>query len=329
MPVALGWTCSAEIEKRKPVEFLYQRWCHMANHLGNESGASAVAKGHALFPALDKNQRLSERVFLNLPVRLSGVGKQGADFLEEGQTVDISRQGAAVMVGGELSIGQAVKIQRVGVGKEAMARVVGRIPGGSGGNLFGLVLLDPEVNLWDISFPSLADAETAVLRALLRCIACGQLAVSYLSEFETDLFLHHHCISRICLDCGGWTTWTRPYHQTSPKAETPDEQHGLHPASRHLLAPGTQNQRSHERVQVEAVGCIRHPTLGNEVVLVRNLARGGLSFFSASNYPEGSQVEMAVPYTSRAPNIYTPARIVSSRKGAGKGLIEYGAAYLL
>src|SRR2546430_10811688 len=98
---------SAEIKKR--VEFSHRRWCHMANHLGNESGASAVAKGHALFPALDKNQRLSERVFLNLPVRLSGVGKQGADFLEEGQTVDISRQGAAVMVGGELSIGQAVK----------------------------------------------------------------------------------------------------------------------------------------------------------------------------------------------------------------------------
>jgi hypothetical protein len=106
----------------------------MANHLGSESGASAVAavaKGHALFPALDKNQRLSERVFLNLPVRLSSAG--GADFLEEAQTVDISRHGAAVMVEGELSIGQAVKIQRVGAGKEAMARVVGRIPGGSGG----------------------------------------------------------------------------------------------------------------------------------------------------------------------------------------------------
>ena len=299
----------------------------MANHLGNESGASTGAKVHASFPALDKNQRLSERVFLTLPVRLSGAGKQGADFLEEGQTVDISRYGAAVMVEGELSIGQAVKIQRVGVGKEAMARVVGRIPGGSGGNLFGLVLLDPEVNLWDISFPSVADAETAVLRALLRCIACGRLAVSYLSEFEADLFLHHHCVSRICRHCGGWTTWTRPYSHTSPEPGVPDE--SLHPASRHLLAPGAQNQRQHDRVRVEAVGCVRHRTLGNEVVLVRDLARGGLSFYSVNDYPEGSHVEMAVPYTSKAPNIYAPARIVGSRKGADKGLIEYGAAYLL
>jgi hypothetical protein len=64
-------------------------------------------------------------------------------------------------------------------------------------------------------------------------------------------------------------------------------------------------------------------------VLVRDLARGGLSFYSASNYVEGSHVEIAVPYTSRAPNVYAPARIVSTRKGADKGLIEYGAAYLL
>src|SRR2546429_7084146 len=75
---------SAEIKKR--VEFSHRRWCHKANHLGNESGASAVSKGHAIFPSLDKNQRLNQRGFLNLPVRLPGVGKQDARFPEEGPT---------------------------------------------------------------------------------------------------------------------------------------------------------------------------------------------------------------------------------------------------
>jgi hypothetical protein len=97
--------------------------------------------------------------------------------------------------------------------------------------------------------------------------------------------------------------------------------------SKQLLASGKQNLRSHDRIQVEAVGCVRHATLGNEVVLVRDLARGGLSFYSANHYPEGTRMEMAVPYASRAPNIYSLARIVSSRKGA-RGLIEYGVAYL-
>jgi hypothetical protein len=96
------------------------------------------------------------------------------------------------------------------------------------------------------------------------------------------------------------------------------------------VTPGTQNRRSHGRIQVEAVGCVRHPVRGNEVVVVRELARGGLSFYSATKYPEGSRVEIAVPYSSKAPNIYSPARIVSSRNGTGEGLLEfeYGAVYL-
>jgi len=229
----------------------------------------------------------------------------------------------------ELFAGQVVKIQRVGVDKEAMARVVGHVTGRSGGHLFGLTLLDSATNLWDVAFPAMADVEKAVLRALLSCIACGRLEVSYLSEFEAELFLHHHCICRICAYCGGWTTWTRPQGNNSPDFNGLDEPNSLHPRPRQLLAPGTQNQRSHDRVQVETVGCVRHPTMGNEVVLVKNLARGGLSFYSASNYVAGAHIEMAVPYTSRAPNIYAPARIVSSRKATAKSLNEYGVAYVM
>jgi hypothetical protein len=50
---------------------------------------------------------------------------------------------------------------------------------------------------------------------------------------------------------------------------------------------------------------------------------GAVSSCSTTKYPEESRVEIAVPYTCKAPNIYTPARIVSSRKGAGKGGLEY------
>ena len=64
-------------------------------------------------------------------------------------------------------------------------------------------------------------------------------------------------------------------------------------------------------------------------MLVGNLARGGLNFRSTSSYAEGSSVEMAIPYTSRAPNIYVPARIVSHTKGEDKSFIEYGVSYIL
>jgi hypothetical protein len=300
----------------------------MANHLSNESFKGIIGAGHATFPAVDKNQRESDRVFLSLHIRVTGVAEHGKDMWEEGRTVDVSRRGAAIMVDLELYAGQNIKIQRVGVGKVAMARVVGRIVGRSEAHVFGVALLDPVPNLWDIAFPDAPDLEKAVLRALLRCIACGRLEVTYLSEFETDLFLRHHCISRMCTSCGGWTIWTRPFGHTSTDPHIPVELDNELQGLQQHLASGKQNLRSHDRIRVEAVGCVRHSTLGNEVVLVRDLARGGLSFYSANYYPEGSCMEMAVPYASRAPNIYSRAKIVSSRKGAEKGLIEYGVAYL-
>jgi hypothetical protein len=301
----------------------------MATYPSNESSKDAIGAGPTSLPAVGKNLRESDRVFLSLHIRVTSIAEHVKDLWEEGRTVDVSRRGAAIMVDLELYAGQSIKIQRAGVGgKEAMARVVGPIVGRSAGHMFGVVLLDPAANLWDIAFPAAPDLEKAVLRALLRCIACSRLEVTYLSEFETDLFLRHHCISRTCASCGGWTTWTRPFGHTSTDPHVPVELDSEFQGSQQFLASGKQNLRSHDRIRLEAVGCVRHSTLGNEVVLVRDLARGGLSFYSANHYPEGSRMEMAVPYASRAPNIYSPARIVSSRKGAQKGLIEYGVAYL-
>jgi len=274
---------------------------------------------HALSPAPETNHRQSDRVFLTIPIRVSCIRGRSEVFVEEGQTIDISRHGATIKVDRELFAGEIVKVHRLdGAGKEVMARVVGRVARGSEGHVFGLTILDLAVaNPWGIVFPAVADMDNAVLRALLRCVSCERIEVTYLNEFETDLLLCHHYISRPCEQCGGWTTWNRPHDHLPAGPVT-------------AAAPGTQNRRSHGRIHVEAVGCVRHPALGSEVVVVRELARGGLSFFSATKYPDGSRVEIAVPYSSKAPNIYSPARIVGSRNGAGKESLgyEYGVAYL-
>jgi PilZ domain len=272
-----------------------------------------------LRPASKSNHRQSDRVFLTLPIRVFGSRGRGKEFVAEGQTIDISRQGAAVRVERELFAGEIIKVQRLdGVGKEVMARVVGRVARGPEGQVFGLTILDPAlVNPFGIVFPPLSQMDKAVLRALLRCVACDRTEVTYLDECDADLLLCHHYICRLCEQCGGWTTWNRPHDHPSAGPFT-------------TATPGTQNRRSHGRIHVEAVGCVRHAALGSEVVVVRELARGGLSFFSTTKYPEGSRVEIAVPYSSRAPNIYSPARIVGSRNAAGKGSLEYeyGVAYL-
>ncbi len=296
----------------------------MTRHSGNAAKVKPTQTS-----AQVRNPRQSERVLLTLPIHISGLGEYGKEFVVEGHTVDVSRQGATIMVDRLLPLGQNIKIQRIGVSKEAIARIVGQIIRGTEGLLYGIAFVDPDVNLWDISFPAVCEVDKAVLRTLLRCVACGQLEVSYLNEFEADLFLYHRSIARICGRCGGWTTWTLPYGQISAEPHSPVETDSQRQRSSYVLALGTRNQRSHDRIPVDAIGSVRHPTLGTEVVLVGNLARGGLSFYSTSTYPDGSSIEMAVPYTSKTPNIYVSARIVSSRKGGDKGFIEYGVSYTL
>ena len=254
---------------------------------------------------------------MNLRVRISATVNRGEVLLGEGQTIDVSHDGAAIMVDGELRVGQTVKIRRVGVNKEALARVVGSYyyshtkDPGSGARVFGVVLADNRVNFWDIFFPAAAELGKAVLRALL---------VAYLNEFESDLFLNHHSVARLCGQCGGWTTWIRPYGQVPVNPDGAAE--SAVPDS------ATQSNRSHERLRTETVGCIRNSALANDVVLVSDLGRGGLSFFSTNVYPEGACLEMAIPYSSKAPNVFSLVRIVDARKGKESNLTEYRAAYL-
>jgi PilZ domain len=261
---------------------------------------------------------------VTLRIRVSAPTERGEEFLTEGRTVDVSHDGAAIIVDRDLRVGQTVKIHRVGVPKEAEARVVG--PHGedrSGARVFGIALTETNSNLWDIVFPPAAEPGKAVLRALLRCVACGRLEVCYLNEFESDLFLNHHSVARLCGQCGGWTTWTRPYAGVPASSE---DYEACNPSE---SAPASQNHRLHERLRTEAVGCIRDAARGNEVVLVSSLARGGLSFLSSNEFPEGAAIEMAIPYTSKAPNIYSLVRVVGARKGRHGHLTEYRAAYMV
>lgn len=85
---------------------------------------------------------------------------------------------------------------------------------------------------------------------------------------------------------------------------------------------------SDQRSRAETVGCIRNLSLGNEVVLVSGLAREGVNFFSSNHNPEGASIEMAIPYTSKAPNVFSLVRIVGARKEKKGSLTESRAAYL-
>ncbi|HYL63527.1 MAG TPA: PilZ domain-containing protein [Candidatus Methylomirabilis sp.] len=88
------------------------------------------------------------------------------------------------------------------------------------------------------------------------------------------------------------------------------------------------NRRRHVRVKVNFRACVRHPAYGDEVVECENVSKGGVCFQSHRQYSVGSSVEIAAPYASGEPALFSPAKIVRADPIPGGQVFRYGAAYL-
>jgi hypothetical protein len=278
------------------------------------------------FPAA-KNVRRSERILISLPISVSGKVEKTQRFFKEGRTLGVSRYGATIAVDLDFRAGQNLIIQCADANEQAEAQVVEKIKDQPQGHVYGIKLLEPADTLWGITFPPFVESQKAVVRVLLRCITCRQLEVAYLNDFDTKGFVAHCSLARFCFKCSNWTTWNRPYGEmlTAPSFPLRPESQGQNSGA--VLEPDDHDKRSHERIRLDAIGCIRHPPLGDEIVLVVDLAPGGVRFCSANKYAEGAHVELATPYSSKAPNIFAPARIVSYKKCPENTHTEYGLAY--
>jgi hypothetical protein len=291
-------------------------------------GGVSSEKERQTFPVA-KNPRRSERILISLTIFVSGKVEKTQKFFKEGSTLSVSRYGATIAVALDFRAGQNIIIQCVNGNEQAEAEVVDRIKDQPQSHVYVIKLLEPADTLWGITFPPFVESQKAVVRVLLRCITCRQLEVAYLNDFDTKGFVAHCSLARFCFKCRNWTTWSRPYGEmlTAPSSLSRSDSQGQNSGA--VLELDDHDKRSHGRVRLEAVGCIRHPPLGDEIVLVMDLAPGGVRFCSANKYAEGSHVELATPYSSKAPNIFAPARIVSYKKCVENALTEYGLAYIV
>ncbi len=261
--------------------------------------------------------RRSDRVSVRVPIEVVGQDIEGEPFVQLTRTLVISRYGACVPLAQRLAAKQELVIRRVGVKtKRAEVRVVKQISGQPPEYVYGVMLLDSSVNLWDIEFPPLAESEKAVARTLLECGYCQSGEVTYLDETEFKAFVANQSIARYCKACGASSPWKQACCEAPSKPELPA-----------TSRPRTEDRRKEVRARVSLTACIRQPDLDEEVVVCENLSHGGLGFRSKNRYAEGSRIEVAVPYSPRAANIFVPAWIVHSQELARGDFFRHGAAY--
>jgi len=267
--------------------------------------------------------RQSDRVSLQMQVDASWTDSSGFTRKQSAQTLLVSRNGGVIRLPDKLFPNQELTLRRKLEGdnsKTVRARIVAEIDKEPEGFIYALAILDPRVDFWDIEFPAPHKAEEAFARLLMECSFCQRREVVYLNELEVKSFEIRKCVARLCQHCDSPSIWIEAQSESSA-----DEGGTL---LRNLEEERVVPRRNRTRVKARVLACIRRRGFQEEVAVCEDLSKGGISFRSRNHYPEGTRLEVAVPYTPGAGAIFVPIRIVFSQPIKHAGLFRHGAAYL-
>ena len=257
-----------------------------------------------------------------MPVEASWFTSGGVAVKHIAQTLLVSRNGGVLRVKERLDAGQELTLRRQHEGdmwKTARARVVAEIDQEPDGFIYAVHILDPRSDFWDIDFPTPNKGDEALARLLMECSFCQRREVVYLNELELKSFEIRKCVARVCRHCDIPSIWVEP----QPEASKPENGAARAPAEERILP-----RRNRTRVKARVLACIRRRGFQEEVAVCEDLSKGGISFRSRNQYPEGSRVEVAVPFTPGSSAIFVPIRIVFSQAISSAGLYRHGAAYI-
>ncbi len=255
-----------------------------------------------------------------------GSDMEGKMFSEQTKTVLLSGHGAGIVSQYALSAEQELILRRLDTNKEAEVRVVGNLGAHGKTYTYGVAFLNPEMDLWDIKFPSMTESEKEASRVLLQCSSCKARETVEQSDLESDVYLVNEGIVRTCKRCGSSTYWRKaiddasgepvPVEIAPPEVEEISEPVEALPAAPPETEAPVQpaapivNKRKHVRTKVNFKACIRSYTFGEDIVTCEDMSRGGIRFKSRKEYVVKSEVEVAVPYSPGTQSIFVRAQII-------------------
>ena len=260
-------------------------------------------------------------VKLQLRVDVIGADLYGQQFFEDTQTLTIHRNGVSIFLATNLGPDSEVILRNPETNEEATAFVVGQIRQDSSGHVYGLAYLDPSANPWHVQFPA---AEAARI-VQLECSRCRSVCTLSLSDIELEIFEATRELTRSCKACNLSTSWRETRREATEKK--PGDSTGQDP--RVIESPvdsPVQERRKNRRAVMKMVACVRFSGL-EVVVACEDMSKGGFRFTSRKEYPEGTRVDAAVPYTKSSTNIFTQAGIIYCHK-MPDGQFRHGVTYI-
>jgi PilZ domain len=274
--------------------------------------------------------RRSDRVSLTLLLEASGKDSFGKDFKAPTRTLLINRGGAVIVLDRELSAEQQVHLRRQAANeshREADVRVVGQFGREKDGYLYGVEILDASKDLWGVEFPPLPGSEEAVARMLLECSYCRSREVAYLNELDLRGFEINRGIARHCRSCGVPSIWTQAPHENEKRLSTRSRGNRGHDGKEGLPESGEKRGRTRMRLKTRLTACVRQAGTDDELAVCEDISPIGMCFRSKRRYDSQSLIQVAVPYSPDAANIFLPARIIYSEEMPKAGLFRHGTEY--
>ena len=98
-------------------------------------------------------RRRSQRVLMQLAVRIRGTDAQGRKFEEDASTLAINAHGALVLLQARLTKGISVQMQHKQTHEEQECRVAFLGPARAGQREIGLEFSEPRPTFWRVTFP--------------------------------------------------------------------------------------------------------------------------------------------------------------------------------
>jgi hypothetical protein len=274
---------------------------------------------------------------MHLAVEALGADAEGRDFSALARTVEIHRDGAVLLLPpevGRLVAGQTITLRRPGSEggtTVALVRVLVRTGMLEGSPLYAVRLLDVEEGFWAIEFPETADFGRAVACMLLECCFCRRREVTYVNEREMLCFNAQRGVARICVACNMPTIWVQTLDDDADgvaASKTAAPAASLAAAERLGQPTQVHHKQVAPRFRTRLTAVVRATGGEEELAVCENMSRGGLCFRTRRAYTQDSILEVSVPYTKGAANIFVPARVVYVQEMPTAGLFRHGAAYI-
>jgi len=254
-----------------------------------------------------------------LPIEVIGSDLYGRQFIERVHTLTIQREGGTFLLANKLGPDVEVVIHNLKTREEALARVVGQIRQEGESHVYAVAFVDSHMDLWRMALPDSAPPTSVVLE----CTRCRTVLKHSLSDIEMQVFSARHDLTRVCNVCKTTTIWKettrQPTEETQPTA----------PQQKPLPAKGAsrwEEKRKNRRTTLRTPACIRF-SMQEEVVLCEDISRGGFRFVGVKQYPKGTRIQAAVPYTDSGNNIFSWGSVVYCSK-IPDGRYRHGVSYI-